>query len=116
MYHYKATVKRVVDGDTVDMNMDLGFGVSKLVRIRLWGIDAPEVKGDERPEGLAAKAFLETLLPVGASAEVYTEKDKDAGWGRYVGEVYSLTSDHSIEFDISDEMVEAGYAEYKTYD
>lgn len=116
MYHYKATVRRVIDGDTVDMNMDLGFGVSKLVRIRLWGIDAPELKGDERSEGLAAKAYLEGLLPVGVSAEVYTRKDKEAGWGRYVGEVYSLTSDHSIEFSISDEMVEAGYARYKSYD
>ena len=48
MYHYKATVNRVIDGDTVDMIMDLGFGVSKLVRIRLADIGAPEVKGDER--------------------------------------------------------------------
>ena len=85
MYHYKATVKRVVDGDTIDMDVDLGFGVSKLVRIRLADIDAPEVKGDERPEGLSAKTYLEGLLPIGTLVEVYTEKDKDAGWGRYVG-------------------------------
>ena len=88
MYHYKATVNRVIDGDTVDMIMDLGFGVSKLVRIRLADIDAPEVKGDERPEGLSAKAYLESLLPVGSIVEVLTEKDKDAGWGRYVGDVF----------------------------
>lgn len=115
MYHYRATVKRVVDGDTVDMSMDLGFGVSKLVRIRLWGIDAPEVKGYERPEGLAAKAFLETLLPVGIETEVYTRKDKEAGWGRYVGEIY-IVQDKSLGYSISDEMVEAGHAGYKTYD
>lgn len=116
MYHYKATVRRVIDGDTVDMNMDLGFGVSKLVRIRLWGIDAPEVKGDERAEGLAAKTYLETLLPVGTSAEVYTEKDREAGWGRYVGEVYVVDPEDEFDLSISDEMVEAGHARYKTYD
>ena len=116
MYHYKATVRRVVDGDTVDMNMDLGFGVSKLVRIRLWGIDAPELKGDERSEGLAAKAYLEGLLPVGVSAEVYTRKDKEAGWGRYVGEVFVVNPDKTLGYSISDEMVQAGHAGYKTYD
>ena len=69
MYEYKCTIDRVVDGDTVDVDIDLGFGVwLKKQRIRLYGIDTPESRTrdlEEKKYGNAAKAFVQFHLPVG---------------------------------------------------
>jgi micrococcal nuclease len=69
-----ATVVRVVDGDTVIVNLDLGWRVYRDVeRIRVNGISAPEVRGRSRKRGLAAKAHAETLVPVGTAVVVTSE-------------------------------------------
>ena len=66
MYEYKCKVIRVVDGDTVDVNIDLGFGVwLHKERVRIQGIDTPESRTRDKEEkvyGLAAKAELKVLL------------------------------------------------------
>ena len=65
MFKYNAKVERVVDGDTVDAMVDLGFSTHKKVRIRMMGINAPESRTrnlEEKAKGLAAKARLEELL------------------------------------------------------
>ena len=68
MFKYNAKVERVVDGDTVDALVDLGFSTWKKVRIRMMGINAPESRTrdlKEKAKGLAAKARLEELLDKG---------------------------------------------------
>ena len=65
MFEYNATVTRVVDGDTIDAMVDLGFGTWKKVRIRMHGINAPESRTrdlEEKKRGLTAKARLIELL------------------------------------------------------
>ena len=65
MYYYKTEVLRVVDGDTVDVRMDLGFNVWHKCRVRLLGINAPESRTrdlEEKSRGLAAKSFLVDTL------------------------------------------------------
>ena len=65
MFEYNATVIKVVDGDTIDAMVDLGFGTWKKVRIRMYGINAPESRTrdlEEKKKGLAAKARLIELL------------------------------------------------------
>ena len=65
MFEYNATVTRVVDGDTIDAMVDLGFSTFKKVRIRMHGINAPESRTrnlEEKKRGLAAKARLTELL------------------------------------------------------
>ena len=65
MYEYKCKVKRVVDGDTMDVILDLGFDVHHAVRVRLAGIDTPESRTrdlDEKARGKLAKKFLENWL------------------------------------------------------
>lgn len=77
-YEYRGTVVRWVDGDTVDMNIDLGFHLTMAGRFRLDGIDTPE-RG--RPGSLEAKARAEALAPVGSHVMVLTEKgDKYGRW------------------------------------
>jgi len=66
MYEYRATVVKVIDGDTVDVNIDLGFGIILSdERVRIMGIDTPESRTRDKVEkkfGLAAKARLKSLL------------------------------------------------------
>ena len=68
MYEYKCRIDRVIDGDTVDVDIDLGFGVWLLKeRVRMYGIDTPESRTrdlEEKKYGLAAKAFVLAFLPV----------------------------------------------------
>ena len=78
MYEYRCEIVRVVDGDTVDINIDLGFGVwLNDERVRLMGVDTPESRTSDKVEklfGYAAKAFVEAALPVGSMQQLATKK------------------------------------------
>ena len=89
MYEYKATVVKVVDGDTVDVDIDLGFDCwMHNQRIRLYGIDTPECRTrnkQEKAHGLLAKEYVQKALIVG---EVYALRTREKGkFGRYLGEI-----------------------------
>ena len=87
MYKYKCKVIKVVDGDTVDVDIDLGFGVwLKNQRVRLHGIDAPESRTRDKREkkfGLLAKNFL--IRELGETCVLETKKDKKGKFGRILG-------------------------------
>ena len=90
MFTYNCRIARIVDGDTLDVDIDLGFGIWKTnERIRLWQIDTPECRTRDKEEkkyGLIAKNFVEQHLPIGKIFELQTlEKDK---FGRYLGAVF----------------------------
>ena len=98
MYEYRAKVIKVVDGDTVDVDIDLGFGVwLKDERVRIMGIDTPESRTRDKVEkkfGLAAKARLKELL--GATPILKTQvgkggEDMKGKFGRILGDF--LTED-----------------------
>ena len=90
MYEYKAKLDRVVDGDTVDALIDLGFDVWVKKRIRLEGIDAPETRTrdlEEKDRGLATKERLTGLL--GASNGEFVLVSHGVGkYGRCIGTIY----------------------------
>jgi micrococcal nuclease len=106
MYEYAVKqIVKVVDGDTVDIIIDLGFDLSKKERVRLAGIDTPESRTrdlDEKKLGLEAKEFLERRLMECAKLIVKTEKD--GKYGRMLGWFYCS------QININTEMVERGYA------
>ena len=89
MFEYPVKVLRVVDGDTVDVDIDLGFGVwMRKQRIRMLGIDTPESRTRDKEEkvyGLAAKAFLKDALKQGP-VTLRTVKDGKGKFGRILGE------------------------------
>ena len=89
MYEYKCKIVKIVDGDTADVDIDLGFGVwMKKQRIRFAGIDTPESRTrdlEEKKYGLAAKAFVEAHLPVGSIRTLTTVKDERGKFGRILG-------------------------------
>lgn len=90
MYKYQATVRRWVDGDTVDVDIDLGFGlIYSNQRLRLYGIDAWESRTrdlDEKEKGLAATAFVNEVAPVGSKITIVTYKE--GKYGRILAEIF----------------------------
>ena len=91
MYEYACKVKRVVDGDTVDVVLDLGFDVSYSCRVRLYGIDTPESRTrnkDEKARGKMAGSFLEEAIEDGEKVVIQTKlKDSKGKYGRVLGDV-----------------------------
>ena len=88
LYNYRATVTRIVDGDTIDAILDLGFGVTYKTRIRLAKFDAPEIISascsEERQAGLDAAQFLADTLK-DKEVIIATVKDRKDKYGRYLG-------------------------------
>jgi len=80
MYEYRAKVMKVVDGDTVDAAVDLGFNIFITERFRFYGVNAPETKGEEKEKGLAVKALVtRELLNKTLVFRTY-KKDKYGRW------------------------------------
>tara|TARA_R110002012_G_scaffold244431_1_gene419149 strand:- start:3051 stop:3467 length:417 start_codon:yes stop_codon:yes gene_type:complete len=91
MYEYNCSVKRVVDGDTVDVVLDLGFDILYKSRVRLYGIDTPESRTrdlDEKARGKMASAFLKEAIDNGTKVVIQTKlKDSKGKFGRILGDV-----------------------------
>jgi len=102
MYEYRCKVVKVIDGDTVDVDIDLGFGVwMHKERVRMFGIDTPESRTrdlEEKKYGLAAKKFLTKMLDDEGGIILKTHKDKTGKFGRILGELWRTTNyaDQSI--------------------
>ena len=102
MYHYRAKLIRVIDGDTVVLEIDVGFHMTTKQHIRLLGIDAPEKRGESKEAGMLAKEHLIKLLEGIDILIVYTEKSDS--FGRWLGTLY--TEGH----DINQAMIDDGHA------
>ena len=106
MYEYRCKIVRVVDGDTVDVDIDLGFGMwLKKQRIRLYGIDTPESRTRDKVEkqfGLMSKEFLKNRLKEGAVLK--TRLDKRGKFGRILGEFTVVENEEDL-VNVNQEMV-----------
>ena len=110
MYTYKAKLDRVVDGDTIDVNIDLGFDISVHKRVRLAGINAPESRTrdlEEKKKGLAAKARLIELLDKG---NLVVESKEIGKYGRVIGDLHIYSDNLDLPININKTLVEEGYA------
>ena len=98
MYEYKAKLKRVVDGDTCDAYIDLGFDVSVKKRIRFMGVDTWESRTralEEKKKGLAAKEYTKEMLSKNEGE--FTIKSHGVGkYGRVLGELFIEGEDKSL--------------------
>jgi micrococcal nuclease len=107
MFEYRCEVKRVVDGDTVDVDIDLGFGVwLRKQRIRLYGIDTPESRTrdlEEKKYGIAAKDYLIKWLS-GGGVTIKTHKDAKGKFGRILGELWCF------DVNVNEKMIEEHHA------
>tara|TARA_R110000772_G_scaffold6697_1_gene23377 strand:+ start:70 stop:477 length:408 start_codon:yes stop_codon:yes gene_type:complete len=110
MYEYECTIRRVVDGDTIDVDVDLGFGTWRCSeRIRLYGVDTPECRtrdAEEKAAGLLAKKFVEHVLHVGGTYKLQTrEKGK---FGRFLGVIF-ISARTSINATLVSERLAVAY-------
>ena len=109
MHEYRCTIKRVVDGDTVDIDIDLGFGIwIHNERVRLYGIDTPESRTrdlEEKKCGIYAKQCVETFLPVDSSQTLKTYKDKVCKFGRVLGEFVVYDPEQDRQTTINEYMI-----------
>ena len=85
---YRAKLQKVIDGDTCDFLVDLGFSIWAIQRVRLLGIDAPETKGIEREKGIKTKDYVRVVLKDAKEIVIETVKDKKEKYGRYLATVY----------------------------
>ena len=118
---YDAEVLRVVDGDTLDVMVDLGFQVFKKVRVRLYGVDTPEVYGvkegsDEYLAGKEASQFVHGwLADLGDRVVLHSHDGKQMGtgkYGRWLAHVYPKSGSGP---SLNEELVLAGHAERVSY-
>lgn len=115
MYEYRCQVKRVVDGDTVDLIIDLGFSIYTRQRVRLEGIDAPENRTrdlEEKKKGILASEFLNELLAGLDGLKVRTTMEKGK-FGRVIGDIMYPTRGGWMS--VSRVMVDNGHAVEKDY-
>lgn len=110
MYEYKIKeIIRIYDGDTITAVIDLGFGLSFKEKFRLSYIDAPELKGIERPNGLISRDWLISKIDEAITNDIpifiKTQKDRKGKYGRYLAEIF-------IEgVSINKLMISEGFAE-----
>lgn len=113
-YTYKAKVLSVYDGDTIRVEIDLGFGMKwsgdgKGVQIRLFGINSPEIKGNEKNSGILSRDWLRSQIE-GKEIILKTIKDSTEKYGRYLGIVFTPEGEN-----LNESLVSKGLAIKKDY-
>lgn len=113
-FWYAAKVVKVVDGDTLDVLIDLGFNIHHKVRVRLYGLNAPESRTKDLAEkemGLKAKSFTQDWTTKHQVVFLKTIAGKDDKYGRVLAQIYSdkdIKSEKTACLNL--DMISAGYA------
>ena len=117
MYEYKVEILRVIDGDTVDVDIDLGFGIwMRKERVRLYGIDTPESRTRDKTEkvfGLAAKKRLKELLGKKCVLKTFAARDGEdmkGKFGRILGDFHVYYGEEDRWCMLSTIMMHEGHA------
>ena len=114
MYEYKATVLKIVDGDTLDLDINLGFRVHVRHRVRLKGVDTPEIYGvrhdsEEYRKGQEASKFVKEWIEKcpDKTVLVRSEKDHQGKYGRWI---VTILSEDGVK-NLNEDLVASGHAE-----
>lgn len=110
LYNYKAKVVGVYDGDSVTLDIDLGFKIwMRNQKVRLYGIDTPEIRGEERPDGLVAKDRLKELI-LDKEVMITSYRDKSGKYGRWLVTIFLKDQSNTWE-NINQLLLAEGLAE-----
>ena len=113
-FWYGATVLKVIDGDTIELMVDLGFNIHHKMRVRLYGVNTPESRTKDLAEkemGLKAKHFTEDWLTNHQWVFVNTIPDKNDKYGRILAKIYSSDKIYNPDTAcLNNDIIEAGYA------
>ena len=118
MHEYRCKIRKIVDGDTIDVDIDLGFNTwINNERVRLYGIDTPESRTrdlEEKKFGLYAKSVVDKYLPVGSKQVLVTHLDKVGKFGRILGEFRIYDGEEDRQTTINKYMIRKSIGvEYK---
>ena len=108
-FFYRAKVDRVVDGDTVDLLVDLGFDIVHKIRVRLHGVNTPESRTrdlEEKELGIAAKNYVYDWVTSQDYVYVKTLKDGGGKYGRILGYIYT---DEKMSKCLNDDLIDSGH-------
>ena len=111
MYTYQCNTIRVIDGNTVDATIDLGFNVTIRQRIKLYGVNVKDIRSSDdevRQQAVASKQKLTELLGTEFVCETIVNKRGKAG--RVMGKL-STTKTHGTSIDVNQQLIELGFAE-----
>ena len=117
-YVYRARITKVYDGDTITADVDVGLGVwVHGQKLRLYGINTPEVRGEEREEGLKARDFVLLKVPIGSEVVVRTYKDTKGKYGRWLADVFYPTPHNPLGpmVSLNETLVARGFAKRMLY-
>lgn len=109
-FFYQAYVEKIIDGDTLDLMIDLGFDIHHKVRVRLYGVNTPESRTSDKEEkirGLAAKNYVVNWIKDSETIFIQTIKDKTEKYGRVLGRIYSNETQDSC---LNDDLIKSGNA------
>jgi micrococcal nuclease len=113
---WQASVSRIVDGDTLDVTIDVGFRATRYERIRLLGVNCPEMHGDSHEAGRAACDFTRNWVHATEVAErlgqwpFIIQTHKADSFGRYLARVWPASSKRETDSDLSALLIEHGHA------
>jgi len=104
MYQYSGTILGIEAGDTINVDIDLGFKVHKVIKVKLAEVNMPEAQERKKSTGHIASTFLMSMIPPGTTVKLRSEKEQD----RYAAWVY--VSIDGSDLNINKEMIKSGYA------
>ena len=107
-YFYHGVVLEVYDGDSITIELDLGLNISVSVKLRLADIDAPELRGKERPQGLVTRDRLREMI-LNSDVFVKTIKDRKGKYGRLIATVWA-GDEVGVYYNVNDFLVKSGLA------
>ena len=102
-YFYKAYVLSVYDGDTITCLVDCGFNIKVEMKLRLLGIDTPELRGEEREDGLVSRDYMRELI-LDKDVLIETYRDKTGKYGRMLATI------HLDGLNVNEHLITEGYA------
>ena len=107
-YHYSALVVDIHDGDTIKVDIDLGFGITlKNQTFRFFGINAPEIHGETKTAGLKTTAYVQQVL-TNKEIIIVTIKDEKEKFGRWLGRIFYHDGNDWV--DLNSELINKGLA------
>jgi len=113
-FWYGATVLKVIDGDTLDLMIDLGFNIHHKIRVRLYGVNTPESRTKDLAEkemGLKAKQFTEDWIARHKWVYINTIPDKNDKYGRILARIFSSDDvNNALTACLNQDIIDSGYA------
>ena len=109
LYNYRAICVGVYDGDSITLDIDLGYNIwMRNQKIRMLGINTPEIRGEERPDGLAARDYLRDLI-LDKEVMLKSYKDRSGKYGRWLGTILTKDED-GYWLNVNQHLLAEGHA------